>query len=127
MIELNRILRQAQDDIRLTVSIHRDGVVRLVTSKKIFSVYIMSNEHRTTYIGVTSDLERRVWEHRVGRVPGFTSRYGLRKLVHVESFEGPVEAIAREKQLKGWRRSKKLDLINSQNPQWSDLAADWFE
>ena len=101
----------------------RDEVARV----KTMYVYIMANDARTTYIGVTSDLEGRVWEHRNGTVPGFTSRHGLKKLVYCETFEGPGDAIAREKQLKGWRRLKKLALINAQNPGWEDLSARWYE
>lgn len=92
---------------------------------KTFYVYIMSNEQRTIYIGMTNDLERRTWDHKQRRVQGFSSRYRINKLVYVENFESAQEAIAREKQLKGWRRSKKLDLINAQNPTWNDLTAAW--
>ena len=93
---------------------------------RTFFVYIMANEARTVYVGVTNDLERRVWEHRNGSKPGFTKRHGLKKLVYVEDFESPIDAIQREKQLKSWRRSKKVELIHEQNPHWNDLARDWY-
>jgi putative endonuclease len=86
-------------------------------------VYMMSDKpHGTLYIGVTADLSRRVWEHREGVVPGFTKRYGLRRLVYAESHEEILEAIRREKTLKTWRRAWKVNLIQSQNPRWDDLA-----
>jgi putative endonuclease len=88
-----------------------------------FYVYIMANEQRTIYVGVTNDLARRVGEHKCGRRPGFTSRYGLSKLVYVEETTDVRAAIAREKQIKGWARAKKLALIATSNPEWDDLAA----
>ena len=73
------------------------------------------------YIGITNDLVRRVWEHKEKLVPGFTAKYKVTKLVYYEVFNSPEEAIAREKQLKGWLRSKKIELINRFNPEWRDL------
>jgi putative endonuclease len=94
---------------------------------KSYFVYIMANEARTIYIGITGDLEPRVWQHKTGAVPGFTSQYRLTKLVYISAdFDNPSDAISWEKQLKGWRRSKKLDLISARNPTWEDLAADWY-
>jgi putative endonuclease len=88
----------------------------------------MTNKnHSTLYTGVTNDLERRVAEHIQGQVKGFTSRYHLNRLVWFESYRDANDAIARKKTIKGWLRSKKLDLINSMNPDWKDLAADWFQ
>jgi putative endonuclease len=77
------------------------------------------------YIGITGDLVRRVWQHKQQRVPGFTSRYHLTRLVYYEQFFYPDAAIAREKELKGWRRGKKIRLIEAGNPRWEDLAVDW--
>lgn len=92
-----------------------------------YAVYIpASRENGTLYVGVTSDLERRVAEHRRGAVPGFARRYGIKHLVHFELFGDVQEAIAREKQLKKWNRDWKKNLIERENPHWSDLAADWF-
>jgi putative endonuclease len=86
-----------------------------------FWVYILSSRFRTLYIGVTNDLERRVAEHRA-RLPGsFTARYRIDRLVYLEEYRDIRDAISREKQLKGWRRERKIALIESQNPEWSDL------
>jgi len=90
-------------------------------------VYILANMHHSLYIGVTNDLHRRVFEHKNDVVPGFTSKYGIDQLVYFESTNDVHEALALEKQLKGWLRKKKLDLIESVNPTWEDLSAGWFE
>jgi len=92
---------------------------------KQYHVYIMTNRSGTLYIGVTNDLLRRVHEHKAKRVDGFTKEYKLTTLVYFETGEDIREAITREKQLKGWRRSKKLALINASNPKWNDLSLDW--
>jgi len=85
--------------------------------------YILaSGPYGTLYIGVTSDLVARMWQHRNGAVPGFTSRYGVNRLVHFEMFGDMETAIAREKQLKRWHRPWKINLINEANPEWRDLA-----
>ena len=91
-----------------------------------FYVYILSNVSRTLYVGVTNNLERRVWEHRQKQVEGFTKDYNVTMLVHLEEYARADDAIAREKQLKKWRREKKVWLIEQENPQWLDLAHDWF-
>jgi putative endonuclease len=91
-----------------------------------YFVYIMSNVSRTLYIGTTNDVDRRVYEHRAKLVPGFTQRYNITLLVYFESFSDARSAIAREKELKGWVRWKKLALIESKNPEWKDLSADWW-
>ena len=95
---------------------------------KHFYVYIMTNRSRShlLYTGVTGDLERRVFEHKNKLVPGFTSRYNLTRLAHYERFAYPDVAIDREKEIKGWRRSKKIRLIESVNPHWDDLAERWL-
>ncbi len=85
-------------------------------------VYIMTNKNNTVlYTGVTSDLKKRVWQHKEKLVEGFTKRYNADKLVYYEICPDIVSAIAREKQLKGGSRQKKIDLINSLNPEWRDL------
>ncbi|QOC23822.1 GIY-YIG nuclease family protein [Wenzhouxiangella sp. AB-CW3] len=85
-------------------------------------VYIVTNRLRgTLYVGVTNNLIRRVWEHRLGLVPGFTQKYRLRRLVYFEHFSDFGHAIEREKRLKRWRRDWKLTLIEKDNPQWQDL------
>jgi putative endonuclease len=79
------------------------------------------------YIGVTGDLERRVSEHKQKLLPGYTARYNLKRLVYYEVFAYVVDAIAREKQLKHWLRARKVALVESENPKWADLAADWYD
>ncbi len=87
-----------------------------------YYVYIMaSKKYGTLYIGVTSDIVRRVHAHKTKVIPGFTKRYGVDKLVLFEIFDDPVNAIAREKELKKWRRDWKTRLIDEQNPNWDDL------
>ena len=94
---------------------------------KRFYVYIMTNRPRShvLYTGITGDLQRRVFEHKNKLVSGFTSRYNLTRLVYYESIVYPDAAIRREKEIKGWLRSKKIRLIESMNPHWNDLAESW--
>ena len=95
---------------------------------KDYYIYILTNKTNTTlYIGVTNDLERRVYEHKNKMIKGFSSRYNLNKLVYFEACSSVDDSISREKQLKGWRRTKKEEIINMQNPQWKDLAEHWFD
>jgi putative endonuclease len=90
------------------------------------AVYIMASEtNRTLYIGVTSDLPQRVYQHKTKLAPGFTSRYGCKTLIYYEVYEDMGSAIAREKSLKGGSRRRKLLLINRFNPEWRDLCADF--
>src|SRR5688572_24428951 len=90
-----------------------------------YYVYIRSNPARTLYVGVTNNLERRVYEHKQKLVPGFTQRYDLTQLVYYAETEDVREAKAREKLIKGWLRSKKVALIEELNPHWDDLSAAW--
>jgi len=91
---------------------------------KHFYVYILaSGKHGTIYIGVTSNLIRRVYEHKEKLIPGFTKDYGIDKLVYYEIFDDPENAILREKRLKRWRRDWKIELIERDNPNWDDLYA----
>ncbi len=87
-----------------------------------YYVYIMTNYSHTLYTGVTNNLERRVQEHKMGLVPGFTSKYAMDKLVYCESTADVEAAITREKQIKGWLRKRKIALIESMNPEWNDLS-----
>jgi putative endonuclease len=90
-------------------------------------VYMMSSSsRRALYTGVTARLRQRVFEHKNDLVEGFSSKYKCHRLVYFERFTTVVDAIAREKQVKGWRREKKDKLVESMNPAWKDLAADWF-
>ena len=91
-----------------------------------YYVYLLaSRKHGTLYLGVTRDIVRRGYEHRTKAADSFTSRYGIDKLVWFEVYDDIATAIAREKELKGWRRSRKLDLICSKNPKWNDLGSGW--
>ncbi|MDO8636502.1 MAG: GIY-YIG nuclease family protein [Dehalococcoidia bacterium] len=92
-----------------------------------YYVYIMSNVSRTLYIGVTNDLERRVYEHKQKLTEGFTKKYNVTMLVYFEETNDVNAAIDREKELKGWRRKRKIALIESMNPEWKDLSSGWFE
>lgn len=87
-------------------------------------MYIVASLSRTIYIGVTNDLRRRVYEHKMKETPGFTATYNVNRLVWFEEFGDPASAIAREKQLKGWRREKKIRLIEATNPGWDDLSLE---
>ena len=87
----------------------------------------MTSKTGTLYTGVTSNLRRRVYEHKNKLTPGFTSKYNITRLVYYETTQDAQTALAREKEIKGWRRSKKLDLIKSVNPKWEDLSAEWYE
>ena len=92
----------------------------------MYFVYILSNwDDSVLYIGVTSNLPRRLYEHRNHLVDGFTSQYNVEKLVYYEETNDVRGAIQREKQLKGWRRDKKNALIQKMNPQWMDLSKNW--
>ncbi len=91
-------------------------------------VYIITNAYNTVlYIGVTNNLERRIFEHKNGIFKGFSKKYNLNKLVYYDESADINAAIAREKQLKGWSRIKKNVLIKGMNPQWNDLSMDWFQ
>ena len=93
-----------------------------MSMRKQYFVYILTNKrHTVLYTGVTSDLQKRVHQHRMKLLPGFTSRYNVDKLVFYEVADNPEAAIAREKQIKGGSRKKKIDLINTMNPQLQDL------
>jgi putative endonuclease len=94
-----------------------------MASDKQPCVYILASAHYgSLYIGVTSGLDRRMSEHRQGLIPGQLVRYGIKRLVHFETFGDMASAIAREKQLKNWHRQWKINLVNAENPYWVDLA-----
>ena len=92
----------------------------------VYWTYIVASRHRTLYTGITNDLERRVYEHKMGLTTGFAKKYNCSRLVFFESADTPLVAIAREKQIKGWSRAKKVALIESLNPGGVDLATGWF-
>jgi len=92
-----------------------------------YYVYILANISRRLYVGMTNNLERRIYEHKQKLLPGFTSEYNITRLVYIEMTADVAAAIAREKQIKGWLRRKKVALIESQNPTWADFSAEWFQ
>ena len=92
---------------------------------KRYYIYIMANRSKTLYIGVTNNLERRLYEHKHHLVAGFTSKYQMARLVYFEEMSDVYAAIEREKHLKGWLRAKKVALIESINPGWRDLSEEW--
>ncbi len=93
--------------------------------RRHFYVYLLANEARMLYVGVTNNLERRLSEHKHKLIPGYPRRYNLDRLLYYEEYTYVVDAIAREKQLKGWLRRRKVELIEAENPDWLDLSADW--
>jgi len=92
-----------------------------------YFVYVMASVSRTLYVGMTNNLERPVFEHKGKETPGFTRHYNVTRLVCIEAYGDPRSAIAREKQIKGWRRSTKIELIEAENPEWADLSDGWFD
>ena len=87
----------------------------------------MSSLSGTLYTGITNDLKRRVYQHKHKLIEGFTSKYDVTRLVHYEVTDSVQAALAREKEIKAWRRSKKIDLIKSSNPTWRDLSDGWYD
>jgi putative endonuclease len=92
---------------------------------RTYWVYILASRSRVLYTGVTNDLVRRVKEHKQHLIPGFTQKYRVTRLVYFEPFGDIRDAIAREKQIKGWVRARKIELIEARNPTWADLADHW--
>ncbi len=95
---------------------------RSLMAQKQYYVYIMTNKSGTLYTGLTNNLPRRVSEHKGKLLPGFTARYNISRLIWVEAFSSPFDAIACEKRIKGWTRAKKLALIRTANPQFKELT-----
>ncbi len=95
-----------------------------MTAKRRHFVYMPTNKSGTLYVGVTRDLANRMTQHRMRAVPGFTAKYNLRRLIWWEEWDGLNEARGRERQIKGWRREKKLTLIATENPEFRDLAQE---
>ncbi len=97
----------------------------LVAPIMSYYVYILASRTKRLYIGVTNSLQRRVGEHKSAEIEGFSKRYHINRLVYTEEWKRASEAIGREKQLKAWRRAKKVNLIEAENPEWDDLAEGW--
>lgn len=94
---------------------------------KTYYVYIMASQRRVLYIGITSHIQHRVFQHKTHALGGFTAKYNVTNLVYFERYGSVMQAIRREKELKGWRREKKIALIESSNPKWRDLSYGWFQ
>ena len=106
-------------NLTLTLFVHNIGMM--------FYIYILASKPRgTLYIGMTRDIVTRVYQHKMNLVPGFTSRYNVKMLVHVETCDTAYDAITREKELKHWKRIYKIQLIEAHNPLWKDLYQEWF-
>jgi putative endonuclease len=96
-------------------------------SERTFYVYLLASKSRRLYVGVTNNLERRLFEHKSKLVDGFTKQYNIDRLVYFEQTTDVLSAIAREKQIKGWSRSKKICLVEAGNRSWEDLSAEWYK
>ena len=95
---------------------------------KAFYLYMMTNQSRVVLsTGITNSLKGRVWQHQSGEIEGFTKSYKVTRLVYYECFDDPRDAIAREKEIKGWRREKKNILVETKNPKWADLSPMLFQ
>ncbi len=94
--------------------------------ERLYFTYIIASRSRTLYVGVTSDLRRRVFQHKQKTHPGFTARYNCNRLVWFESFSEVSAAIQREKEIKGWTRARKIAVIEGGNPTWEDLSEQWY-
>lgn len=101
--------------------------VNITSVQKTYYVYIMASQRRVLYIGITSHIERRVFQHKTHAFGGFTAKYNVTILVYFERYSSVMRAIRREKELKDWRREKKVALIESSNPKWHDLSYGWYQ
>jgi len=100
---------------------------RIADVEKTYYVHIMSSQRRVLYIGITSHIERRVGQHKSRTLGGFTAKYNVTNLVYFERYSSVGKAIRREKELKDWRREKKIELIEADNPKWRDLSYGWYQ
>jgi putative endonuclease len=95
--------------------------------EKIYYVYILASQRRVLYIGITSNIHKRVFQHKQHVFAGFTAKYNVTNLVYFERHGSVGKAIRREKELKDWRREKKIELIEASNPKWHDLSYGWYQ
>jgi putative endonuclease len=118
--------RQPEDDPEGATGLSdiQTAPANLTTVEKTYAVYVLTNDSGTLYVGVTSALEQRVTQHRLGLADGFTKKYRLHRLVYYEATSDVHVALEREKQIKRWRREKKIALVRTANPKWRDLAID---
>jgi len=105
----------------------RRRVQNMTLVAKIYYVYMMASQRRVLYVGITSHIERRVFQHKTHAFGGFTAQYNVTNLVYFERYGSVMQAIRREKELKDWRREKKVALIESGNPKWRDLSYGWYQ
>ena len=96
-------------------------------NSKYYVYILVSQRNGTLYIGITNDLQQRVYQHKTGVIKGFTQKYGVSLLVYFEDFQQVQQAIERENNIKKWKRAWKLKLIEEENPNWEDLAKDWYD
>jgi putative endonuclease len=124
-----KVLRCAQNDIRKVRSALNENPLMIGEHKHlyVYYVYIMASQRRVLYVGVTNNLERRVFEHKTHAMKGYTETYNVTRLVYFEDYSDVRSAIDREKVIKGWLRSRKIALINSINPKWKDLSYGWYQ
>lgn len=102
-------------------------VFKAMTLKEYFYVYMLSSLHnKVLYVGVTSDLQKRIWEHKEKIIKGFTSKYNIDRLVYFEVYDDAESAITREKNIKNWKRDWKIKRIENMNPDWEDLYETLF-
>jgi putative endonuclease len=94
---------------------------------KIYHVYILASQRRVLYVGMTSNIEQRVFQHKTHAFEGFSAKYNVTTLVYFEPHGSVMTAIRREKEMKAWRREEKLELIESTNPKWRDLSYGWYQ
>jgi len=95
--------------------------------EKTYYVYILSGQRRVLYVGITSNIEQRVFQHKTHAFGGFTAKYNVTGLVYLERYGAALKAIRREKEIKAWRREKKVALIEATNPKWKDLSYGWYQ
>jgi putative endonuclease len=105
----------------------RRRVQNITLVAKIYYVYMMASQRRVLYVGITSHIEHRVFQHKTHAFGGFTAQYNVTNLVYFERYGSVMQAIRREKELKDWRREKKVALIESGNPKWRDLSYGWYQ
>ncbi len=103
----------------------RDTMENIQTNSE-YCVYVMTNKSGTLDVGLTNNIKKRVYEHKNKLVEGFTKKYNIDKLLCFETFSDIYSAIAREKTIKGWLRKKKIELVRTTNPDWTDLSQDWY-
>ena len=122
-IKNNYWIEYYEENILLDLSFNKTPFKEM----RLFYIYILTNKrHGTLYIGITSNLERRIFEHKNSQIDGFTKKYDLKMLVYFDESDDIAAAIQKEKQMKKWNRSWKIALIEKHNPQWVDLAKNWF-